>query len=214
MVRVCEGRILGEVLFMSSLVLIPWPKTDWSEAGRIASRTPLPLNEVGLGQAQAWAAGIAEKGLDVVYSSKERVSVETAQVLVDRTRAKHKAVPELAEVDAGLWDGLATEEIKHRYPKIFTRWSEDPASVCPPEGEALAVAFERLKEPLDRLTRKQSSRSVGMVLGPLAFALVRCLLESEEPTRVRSMMSDAPLRYELNGQSPAAAPAIAVDTAP
>ena len=171
--------------------------TRWSEAGRIASRTPLPLSETGRDQARSWAEDLARGGLSMVYSSKELVSVETARIVADRAGAKRKTLPQLAEVDAGLWDGLTNEELERRHAKIFKRWCDDPASVRPPGGEDVAEAFDRLREPVERVTRKKVDRSVGMVLGPLAFALVRCMIESEEPARVRAMMHDGPLRYDL-----------------
>ena len=199
---------------MNFLLLIPWPQTGWSEAGRIASRTPLPLSEAGSNQAHLWADGLANAGLDVVYSSKERVSIETARIVAEHTGAKHKTVPEFAEVDAGLWDGLTAEELKRLYPKVFKKWHDDPASIRPPKGEDVVEAFERLQGPFERITRKQSARSMGLVLGPVAFGLVRCMVESLEPSGVRGMMHDAPLRYELDGESRPVGPTAVVSAAP
>lgn len=185
---------------MSSLVLIPWAETVWSAAGRIATRTPLPLTHAGQNQARTWADSMASSGLSVVYSSNERTSVETARIVADRTGAPHKTIPELSEVGAGLWDGLTTEELRRRYSKIFKKWCDDPSSVCPPEGEDVEDAFERLQQPLERLTRKQGDRCMAVVLGPLAFALARCWIESVELAKTRSMRHHEPLTYQLVGR--------------
>ena len=125
---------------MSTLVLIPWPETTWSAAGRVAGRTPVPLSDAGRRQAHSWGEGLAVPGLSTVYSSGEQASTETARIVAEPSRARHKAVVDFAEVDAGLWDGLTIEELKRRYPKVFKRWYEDPSAVCPPEGEPLADA--------------------------------------------------------------------------
>lgn len=182
---------------MSMLVLIPWPETPWSAAGRVAGRTPVPLSDAGREQARVWGEGLTGSGLSVVYSGGEQASTETARIVAKPSRARHKAVAELAEVDAGLWDGLTTDELKRRYPKVFKRWYEDPSAVCPPEGEDLADAYKRLHDSVSKVMRKQGDRSVAVVLGPLAFAVARCSLEEKELTTVRSMMSREPVHYSL-----------------
>ncbi len=184
---------------MNSVVLIPWPQTTWSAAERIASRTPVPLDETGQTRARAWADEMANSGLNMLFSSGEQASVETAGIIAERCRAQRKTLSELAEVDAGLWDGLTVEELRRRDPKIYKRWRDDPSSICPPEGEGLNEAFQRLQGAFNRIARKPDGRPLGVVLGPLAFALVRCVVESVEPARVRSMMHDEPLRYQLVG---------------
>ena len=182
---------------MISLVLIPWAETAWKAAGRLAGRTSLPLTEGGRDEVRGWSAMLAEPKLSTVYASSEQAAVEVAEIVAEKTGASRKTVADLAEVDVGLWDGLTAEELKRRYPKIYKKWHSDPASVSPPEGEALTDAFARLRQALEKLMRKQDDRCVAVVLGPLAFALVRCWAESVELTELRSMTHDSPLRYEL-----------------
>lgn len=192
---------------MNSLVLIPWPETAWSQAGRITSRTPVPLTDAGRRQAHAWGTGLASSGLGVVYSGEESAATETARIVAEPAQAKHKALSELAEVDAGLWDGLTAEELKLRDPRVFKRWCEDPSGVCPPEGEDLSEAYVRLRDSLAKLTgNKRANRSVAVVLGPLAFGVARCVIESAELANVRSMMHHEPLCYRSPGAGGPAEP--------
>jgi broad specificity phosphatase PhoE len=134
--------------------------------------------------------------LQTVYSSEEQTSVETAQIVAARTGAERKTVAELAEVSFGLWKGLTTEDLKRRYPKTFKKWRNDPSSVCPPEGEDMEVAYQRLDKVFHKLTNKPEGSSTGVVLGPLALALARCRVELVELARAHQMAQDEPLRYE------------------
>lgn len=194
---------------MNSLVLIPWPETAWSQAGRITSRSPVPLTDAGRRQAQAWGKELASSGLGVVYSGEESAAKETARIVAGPAQAKHKALSELAEVSAGLWDGLTVEELKLRDPKLFKRWCEDPSGVCPPEGEDLSRAYVRLRDSLAKLSgNKRANRSVAVVLGPFAFGVARCVIESAELANVRSMMHHEPLCYRSPGPGQAAEPVV------
>jgi broad specificity phosphatase PhoE len=182
---------------MSSLVLIPWPETAWSAASRIEGRSPVPLTEAGKAKALAWGRSLADAKVGVVFSGPEQAAVETARVLAGPCRAKTKAMEGFFEVDVGLWDGLTEEDLKRRSPKAFKTWRDDPASICPPEGEDLTTARERLRDGLARLARKHALETIPVVLGPLAFAVTRCVVESRDLAEVRSMASTEPIQYAL-----------------
>lgn len=180
---------------LDALYLIPWPQTIWSESDRIASSTPLPLSDSGKEVAHAWAEELAESGINLVYSSDEQTSLETVEIITRKCGRKTKTITELKEVDAGLWDGLTTEELKRRYPKIFKKWLADPSSVCPPEGEEIQEAYLRLKGAMEWMILKQAAHRIAIVLGPLAYGLIRCMIDSVEPDKIRSLMQDKPVRY-------------------
>lgn len=181
---------------MNTLVLIPWAETTWSAAGRVAGRTPLPLTETGRAEVKAWADAMATRQLAAVYSSDEQTSIHTARIVAERAGVPLKVVAELSEVDAGLWNGLTTEELKRRYAKTFKKWCSDPSSVCPPEGEDLEDAYRRLQKALEDVSRKSEGNCVGVVLGPLAYALTRCRLESAELSKAHSLVHREPLCYQ------------------
>jgi broad specificity phosphatase PhoE len=184
---------------MKSLVLIPWAETEWSAAGRVAGGTPLPLTENGRSVARHWAESMAAAGPGTLYSSEEQTSVDVARVIASRTGGTCKIVPDLAEVDVGLWDGLTVEELKRRYPKTFKKWNADPSSVCPPEGEELEHARGRIFRAFEAILRKGDGQCIGVVLGPLAFALARCWLETAEVCDLHAMVHTEPLRFESAG---------------
>ncbi len=181
---------------MASLILIPWALTDWSVAGRLSGRTCLPLCESGRDQACAWAERIADFNVARIYSSDEQSAVETARIISERTGGRCKTAADLSEVDVGLWDGLTAEELNRRHTKSFKRWLADPTSVCPPEGEDMVEAFDRVSAAVVSLVQRNPKDTVGIVLGPLALGLARCRLESIEPAEMRSLDNADPVHYE------------------
>ena len=132
---------------------------------------------------------------NLVYSSNEQTSLETAEIITKKCGRKNKILAELKEVDAGLWDGLTTEELKRRYPKIFKKWLADPSSVCPPEGEEFQEAYLRLKGAMEWIIWRQAAHRIAIVLGPLAYGLIRCMIDSVEPDKIRSIIQNKPVRY-------------------
>ena len=186
---------------MKSLVLIPWAETTWSIAGRLAGHTPLPLTDNGRAVVKSWADALAALGLSALFSSEEQTSVDTVHLVLNRVDVAWKVANGLSEVDAGLWDGLTTDELKRRYPKTFKKWRNDPSSVCPPEGEDLEDAYKRLEDAFDSIRRKAEDRCVGLVLGPLACGLVRCRLESADSSKTHSMALERPMIYQSTGEN-------------
>ena len=189
---------------MTSVVLIPWAETDWQSAGRLAAATPLALNDRGQEQAQRWARELAACELAAIYRSDEKTAVQTATVLAEGTEVRAKPAPELKEVGLGLWEGLTETQIQQRFPKVAKLWEDRPASVCPPDGEDLAVASERVKKAIRKIASKHKSGAVGVVLGPLAFKLARCQLEGASLDEMRELTSSEPVWYELVGKVPPA----------
>ncbi|UCE58499.1 MAG: histidine phosphatase family protein [Phycisphaerales bacterium] len=190
---------------MASLILIPWSETEWSPAGRIISRTSVPLTKVGREQSASWGTSMVPLGVNTVYSGEEQSGGETARLIAERCGARHKIEKSLAEVDAGLWTGLTFDELKRRDPKVFKRWCEDPTSVCPPEGEDLVKASERLRGSLAAVAKKHGDRNVVVVIGPVAFGVTRCVIESVALGKVRSMMQNEPVTYEIRADGKAKA---------
>ena len=79
-----------------------------------------------------------------------RAARETAQAL------GHSAVvePDLADPDAGRWDGMSLDEVAAADPKGLQQWLTDPRS-APHGGESLARVRERAGDWLDLVARQR-----------------------------------------------------------
>ncbi len=192
-----SGSFHLDRLALSVVVLIPWPETDWTIAGRMIGRSPVSLTSRGKEMAASWAQPLSSLGLRKIYSSSEKASIETAAILAYKLDAVRKQDDDLAEVDAGLWDGLTHEELARRYPKIYKRWCDDPTAVCPPEGEEIVSASDRLHATLDRVAHRKRRRNIAIVVGPTAFAVLRCQIEDVPMPRLLSMVYTEPLKYDV-----------------
>ena len=92
-----------------------------------------------------------------------------------------KPTEQLHELGLGLWDGSRRDDLVERCPTVFKRWCADPSSVAPPSGEPLIDAARRLGREIakhvSRGVRDGEPETLGLVLKPAAWAVVKALLE-------------------------------------
>lgn len=178
-----------------SVTLIPWPETLWTAHDRLQSRTPIGLSRRGVEKLETWFDELRESGVGDIATAGGTPGEEIAARLCRALGASSRVDSDLAEVNAGLWDGLTHEELERRYDKVFKKWWSKPASVSPPGGESVEVACDRLSGALERFARRSSADAVAVILGPLALGIARCLIEHKPLLVVRSLTSEKPVSY-------------------
>ena len=60
----------------------------------------------------------------------------------------------------------------------------------------MGEAFDRVSAAIATVIQRHGDKALAIVLGPLAFALARCRLESVEATQMRTLDTACPVRYE------------------
>lgn len=158
------------------IVLVRPGVTDYDEQGRIKGRLDLPMTDRGVAQVDAMveemARRLATMELDRVYCGPDRASRETAESLAFAQGAKVKIVDRFCNLDVGLWQGKLIEEIKSQQPKVYRRWQGRPETVCPPEGEMVVAARQRIRDAVDRIAKRYRGSFVAIVVAePLASLL-------------------------------------------
>ncbi len=43
----------------------------------------------------------------------------------------------MQNLNLGLWQGMQVAEVRHKQPKVYRQWQEQPENVCPPDGEMI-----------------------------------------------------------------------------
>jgi broad specificity phosphatase PhoE len=74
---------------------------------------------------------------------------------------------------------LQLDEIKRRNLKVFRQWLDDHVTVCPPQGETVENALERIKSALRPLIRRHQDETIGLVVGDPMAQLIACYLRRE-----------------------------------
>jgi broad specificity phosphatase PhoE len=174
------------------VLLLRTGQTAWDQAGRLCGATDVPLSSDGLETAKQQAASLTGEQVSTILCGPDEASMATAQELAKSIGGKVKPVEGLGEVNLGLWEGLLESELEEKCPRLYRQWVEDPASVQVPEGEGLQEARDRIVEVLNRALAKTRNGAVGVVLRPLAHALVGCEFAGTSCRSVWSMMKTGP----------------------
>ena len=158
---------------MLNIVLICSGSTDYDVQQRIQGSLDIPLNEQGAAEAAQVAEQLRDKGLEAVYAPASQASLETAEIIAEILDIKRKKLDRLLNLNQGLWQGMLVKDVRRKQPKVYRRWQEQPENVCPPEGEMLGEADERVRAAVVKIMKRRKEGTVGLVLPEPLFSLAR-----------------------------------------
>jgi broad specificity phosphatase PhoE len=163
---------------MSVQVLLIRPgATLYDEEHRVQGALELPLSPRGEIEAARLARELAARPLVVLYHAPGESAERTAEAIADAVGARTRCLEDLRNLDHGLWQGLQLEELRRRNARVFRQWIEEPATVCPPQGETVERAMERVRDALRPLLKRHRAQAIGLVVAePLARLVRGCLL--------------------------------------
>ena len=157
------------------LFLVRHGQTAWNATRRFVGRTDVPLDEVGLAQAER-AARALPRPFAGVYSSPLRRALDTARAV----QPAPTVIDDLAELDQGELEGLDGPTAFQRFPEFFALWQQDPSGALVPGGESLVALQERALGALhDIAARHQPGEVIGVYTHQMVIASVTCFARSE-----------------------------------
>jgi broad specificity phosphatase PhoE len=165
---------------MLRIVLVRPGSTDFDEQGRIKGSLDVPLCGAGEAQVAEMVARLKDTPLDYIYASPGKSAQQTAAALAKPRRLKVRTLERLANLNHGLWHGKLIDEVKQTQPRVYRQWQEHPETVCPPGGESLDEAQERVRSSLVRLLRKHSAGSLALVASDPLATLIRSFLSDSD----------------------------------
>jgi broad specificity phosphatase PhoE len=165
---------------MLRIALIRACATDFDEQGRIKGNLDLPLNDHGLEQAAQMAEELESIGVCAIYCSPCQAAERTAAALGQRIRIRPRTLENLANVDHGLWHGRLIEEVRQTQPRVYRQLQERPETICPPNGEPLVEAEQRVRITFDKLIRKHPVGVVAIVVPEPLTSMIRSYLEDTD----------------------------------
>ncbi len=163
---------------MGMIYLIRHGETDFHVEKRALGKLDVPLNELGVKQAQMVAEYFGGMSLKAIYSSPLRRCVETARPLSLAQGLRISAVEGITEIDLGEWDGKPFRELYDEGGETFSQWIQKPASTRIPGGEMLSEVRERVLSAVLEILESHSPEDDIAIFGhggPLRIILCAAL---------------------------------------
>jgi broad specificity phosphatase PhoE len=143
-----------------------------------------PLGEMGMALAEKVAREIVRDEPDAIYSSPLRRAWQTAEPIARATGLSLRAEGALREIGCGEVDGLFVEEVRARYPDL---WSRNLAQVDEhfrwPGGESYAEFRGRVQQSLSRISRTHRDGTIVVVAHTGVVTQVLGMLHGWNPAR-------------------------------
>jgi len=163
---------------MTKVILVRHGETEWCAQKRIRGSIDIPLNNEGEKEAQAISRALSKHNIKAVYSSPAACSLATASEIAAHHKVKVHKLPDLKELNLGLWQGLLLKDIKRRYKKQYSTWRNAPTSAQPPGGESTREAYDRALSAMHKLIDKNKDNDICVVSGSITLSIIKCHLKN------------------------------------
>lgn len=104
------------------IVLLRHGRTAWNVERRFQGSSDLPLDDVGVAQADAAATQLERVEPSILLSSDALRAHQTAEALATSIGVEIRADARLREADLGDWEGLTRDEVERRFPREYLAW--------------------------------------------------------------------------------------------
>jgi len=143
------------------IILIRHGQTDWNLENRYQGHADTGLNRKGVRQAKRLSIRMRREDVDRVYSSDRRRAMDFAKIIFPMHKVKVE--PDLREISFGIFEGLTYDEIKNKYPGVYSRWADKPFDIKIPKGEAPALFRKRVVRSFKKIARSGEGKTVAIV---------------------------------------------------
>lgn len=157
---------------MVRVLLIRPGATEYDQQGRVQGTLDVPLCADGRQEVEKMVDELRGQPVTAIYVSPCQSAAQTAEALGAALNMKAKTIDKLQNVDQGLWQGLLVEEVRAKQPRVYKQWQEQPETVCPPQGETLGLARQRVQAALTKLLKKHKTDGVLAIVSPEPLASV------------------------------------------
>lgn len=156
---------------MTKLILMRHGQTDWSIKKRYCSFTDIDINDEGKKQAERLCCKLHKEKIHRVYSSDAKRALNFARIVFKGLPVEK--IPELREMNFGIFEGLTYQEIMEKYPEIYTKWLSNPFNTIIPKGEGVNELEKKIKRFLRKIISLNINKTIAIVThaGPIKIII-------------------------------------------
>ncbi|MCH7484744.1 MAG: histidine phosphatase family protein [Chloroflexi bacterium] len=146
------------------LFLVRHGETDHNRQNLALGQEDVPLNEIGLRQAEALGRVMSGERLTVVYASPLVRASRTAEAIAKPHGLEVVIEDGLIEMDVGEMDGMPLADVREKFPGFIERWlGPEGSNERMPGGERLVDVRERAGAALSVIVKRHEGERVCLV---------------------------------------------------
>ena len=146
------------------IVAVRHGETASNHDGIIQGQLNIPLNELGLSQAQAAASRLSQWQFDAVFASDLDRAMVTAQTILNfHNGLTITPTTALREWNLGFMQGQRIADLQTRHPEIMQAFRKDQDDLIIPEGESLKAFQTRVSDFINNLAKQYQGKRVLLV---------------------------------------------------
>jgi broad specificity phosphatase PhoE len=162
----------------TKLWLIRHAEVESRYQGVFGGRIDMGLSPRGHEQAAALASYLRSKTVSAIYASPMKRVQQTLQPWVVNGVPRPAIVPELREVDFGIWTGLTFGEVQAQFGVSAWEWLDQIESAAIPKAECAAAFRARIEPCLRQIIRDHPGQQVAIAChGGVIRMMLAILLE-------------------------------------
>ena len=154
--------------------------TEFDDQHRIKGSLDMPLSERGLKQVTLLTEELAEVKIKTIFTAPDESARQTAELLAEGRDSKIKIIEAFRNVDHGLWHGKLIDEVRRNHPRVYKQGIDTPDDVCPPEGEPIHQARQRVAKAVKKCLRKGGDGVIAMIVPDPLAAVIDSMISGEE----------------------------------
>ena len=158
---------------MLRILLVRHGETDWNKIHRLqGGGSDVPLNELGLQQAENVALRLKSEKLEAVYSSPLRRALQTARTIAGHHQLGIRTLPALREIDVGKLEGADSTAMNIRWDQLLCQPDCDEVKL---NGiEPILDVQKRTWGAIQEISHRHSDGQVVVVSHYVAISSIVC----------------------------------------
>jgi 2,3-bisphosphoglycerate-dependent phosphoglycerate mutase len=156
-------------------------ETFYNLASRIQGQSDSELTPLGRRQCQSVAEALGTLAIDAIIASPLRRAFESAECLADKLNLPVSVDPRLAEIHAGIFQGLCWDEIDRQFPAEAVGWRSQDPDYRIPQGESRRDLMNRARDAFCAIREAGYRQAIVVAHGGSLAAAFKALLEIPAP---------------------------------
>ncbi|MBN2391439.1 MAG: histidine phosphatase family protein [Anaerolineae bacterium] len=166
--------VFATTVSTTTVILVRHGQTVWNLKERFRGRANIPLDEIGLAQAQVMARYVlAHWTPDAVYCSPLLRARQTAEQITQPLQLHERVHPGLLDIDYGAWEGYTAADLRDQgWEKALEAWYTQPHAAPIPGGETLQAVRLRAMGALGEIVERHRGETVVIVAHTVVNRLI------------------------------------------